>query len=40
MPLLSGQMVGIVWTSIIYHLTETVGLFLLAVYLSRRYRGL
>ena len=37
---LSGQMVGIVWTSIIYHLTETVGLFLLAVYLSRRYRGL
>ena len=37
---LSGRMVGIVWTSVIYHLTETVGLFLLAVYLSRRYRGL
>ncbi len=37
---LSGQMVGIVWTSVIYHLTETIGLFMLAVYLGRRYRGL
>ncbi|WP_026525360.1 hypothetical protein [Butyrivibrio sp. MB2005] len=37
---LMGRSVGIVWTSLIYHATETIGLFLLALYLSRRYRGL
>lgn len=35
-----GKDVGIVWTSIIYHATETVGLVVLSVYLARRYRGL
>ncbi|MCR5747400.1 MAG: hypothetical protein K6G03_06790 [Lachnospiraceae bacterium] len=37
---LSGRNVGIVWTSVIFHLTETVGIFILALYLSRHYRGL
>ncbi len=37
---LMGREVGIVWTSIIYHTTETVGLICLSLYLSRRYRGL
>lgn len=32
--------IGIVWTSIIYHATETLGLLLLSVYLSTRYKGL
>ena len=36
----SGRLVGIVWTSVIFHLTETVGLFVLSVYLSKHYRGL
>lgn len=36
----SGRYVGIVWTSVIFHLTETVGLFVLSVYLSKHYRGL
>ena len=34
-----GQMV-IVWTSVIFHLTETVGLFVLSIYLAKHYRGL
>lgn len=37
---LSGRNVSIVWTSVIFHLTETIGLFLLSVYLSKHYRGL
>jgi hypothetical protein len=37
---LMGREIGIVWTSIIYHVTETVGLITLARYLARRYRGL
>lgn len=37
---LMGREVGIVWTSLIYHFTETVGLVLLSFYLSTRYRGL
>ncbi|MCR5402645.1 MAG: hypothetical protein K6E91_02365 [Butyrivibrio sp.] len=37
---LMGREVGIVWTSIIYHFTETIGLVLLSFYLSKRYRGL
>ncbi|MCR5772895.1 MAG: hypothetical protein K6G87_16855 [Butyrivibrio sp.] len=37
---LMGREVGIVWTSLIYHATETIGLFLLALYLSRNYKGL
>ncbi len=36
----SGKDVGIVWTSVIFHLTETLGLFLLSVYLSKHYSGL
>ena len=36
----SGRDIGIVWTSVIFHLTETVGLFVLSVYLSRHYVGL
>ena len=35
-----GRDVGIVWTSIIYHFTETVGLVALSVYLTKRYKGL
>lgn len=37
---LPGRVVGIVWTSVIFHLTETLGLSLLALYLSRKYNGL
>lgn len=37
---LMGREVGIVWTSIIYHTTETVGLFILSMYLSKKYKGL
>ncbi len=37
---LIGREVGIVWTSIIYHATETIGLFLLSIYLSLKYKGL
>ncbi len=36
----SGKDVGIVWVSVIFHLTETIGLFVLSVYLSKHYRGL
>ena len=36
----SGRQIGIVWTSVIFHLTETIGLFILSVYLSKHYRGL
>ena len=37
---LMGREIGIVWTSLIYHITETLGLFLLSLYLSTRYKGL
>ena len=37
---LMGREVGIVWTSVIYHVTETLGLVLLSIYLSRHYKGL
>ena len=37
---LPGRTVGIVWTSVIFHLTETVGLLIFSLYLSRHYRGL
>ena len=37
---LMGREIGIVWTSIIYHITETVGLVILSRYLAKRYRGL
>ncbi len=34
-----GRSIGIVWTSVIFHLAETAGLIALALYLRRRYRG-
>jgi hypothetical protein len=37
---LMGREIGIVWTSMIYHITETIGLFLLSLYLSKHYKGL
>ncbi len=37
---LMGKSFGIVWTSIIYHASETLGLVLLSFYLTKRYRGL
>jgi hypothetical protein len=37
---LMGREVGIVWTSLIYHATETLGLFLLSLYLTIKYKGL
>ncbi len=35
-----GYSIGIVWTSVIFHLVETVGLFLLGLYLRKHYIGL
>ena len=32
--------VGIVWTSVIFHMTQTVGLAVLAIYMSKKYKGL
>lgn len=32
--------IGIVWTSVIFHLTETVGLVCLSIYMAKRYKGL
>ncbi len=37
---LPGRVVGLVWTSVIFHVTDTVGLFILALYLAKHYRGL
>lgn len=34
------KIISIVWTSVIYHGLETVGLMLFSVYLSKHYRGL
>ncbi len=35
-----GYSIGIVWTSVIFHLVETVGLFVLGLYHRRKYIGL
>lgn len=35
-----GYSVGIVWTSVIFHLVETIGIFILGLYLRRKYIGL
>ena len=32
--------IGIVWTSVIFHMTQTVGLVALALYMGKKYRGL
>ncbi len=32
--------IGIVWTSVIFHLTETVGLVCLSIYMAKKYKGL
>ncbi len=37
---LLGKSYGIVWSSVIFHLMETVGLFALAWYLRRQYNGI
>ena len=37
---LMGRTVGIVWTSIIYHMCETIGLVLLSYYLTKKYKGI
>ena len=37
---LMGREYGLVWTSIIYHITETLGLFFLSLYLTIAYKGL
>ncbi|SFC22679.1 hypothetical protein [Butyrivibrio sp. YAB3001] len=37
---IGGYSVGIVWTSVIFHLVETVGLFVLGFYLRKKYIGL
>ena len=34
-----GRAVGVVWTSVIFHATETVGLLTVALYLRTHYRG-
>ena len=36
----SVKIISIVWTSVIFHCVETVGLVVLAMYLSRHYKGL
>ena len=35
-----GRMIGVVWTSVIFHITETLGIILLSLYLRKKYRGL
>ncbi len=35
-----GRAVGIVWTSVIFHLTEIIGLLVLSIYLGKRYKGI
>ncbi|MCR4903123.1 MAG: hypothetical protein K6A23_09700 [Butyrivibrio sp.] len=34
---IAGKTIGIVWTAVIFHLTETVGLLVLALFLRKRY---
>ncbi len=36
----TGREIGIVWTSVIFHLTETIGLLAFSVYLAKNYKGL
>ena len=35
-----GREIGIVWSSLVYHFTETAGLFFLSFYLSKIYKGM
>lgn len=35
-----GLFIGVVWTSVIFHVLETAGLILLSVYLAKKYKGL
>ena len=35
-----GRSIGVVWTSVIFHITETVGIIALSLYLRKKYRGL
>lgn len=37
---LGSAALGIVWTSVIFHLIQTVGLFVIAVYMRKKYKGL
>lgn len=37
---LMGRKIGIVWTSLIYHVTETFGLIFFSFYLTKAYKGL
>lgn len=37
---LASRMVGVVWTSVIFHILQTLGLMVLSAYLFKRYRGL
>lgn len=37
---IGGRAIGIVWTSVIYHLIETVGLMVYALYLRKKYKGM
>ena len=36
----AGYSIGIVWTSVIFHMVETIGIFILGLYLRRKYIGL
>ncbi len=36
----AGYSIGVVWTSVIFHLIETLGLFVLGLYLRKKYIGL
>jgi len=35
-----GREIGIVWSSLVYHFTETLGLVLFSLYLQKKYKGL
>lgn len=35
-----GRSIGVVWTSVIFHVTETVGIIAFSIYLRKKYRGL
>ena len=34
-----GRSIGVVWTSVIFHITETVGVIALSLYLRKKYQG-
>lgn len=38
--ILASRMVGVVWTSVIFHILQTAGLMVLSIYLYKKYRGL